>query len=43
MLNLLKHAETNIEKNLLLKKYSDIELYRHQKELFTIVKTKEVK
>ena len=38
--NLIKHAEMNIEKNNDLKKYSDIELYRHQKELFTFAKNK---
>jgi len=36
---LIENAEDYIEKNVLLSKYSNLELYNHQKELFTVSKT----
>tara|TARA_A100001015_G_scaffold309320_1_gene408582 strand:+ start:1841 stop:4252 length:2412 start_codon:yes stop_codon:yes gene_type:complete len=35
---LIKNAETYIEKNIYLSKYSNLELYEHQKKIFTIAK-----
>jgi hypothetical protein len=36
---LIENAEDYIEKNTLLSKYSNLELYTHQKEVFTVSKT----
>ena len=43
ILELVKNSEDYIEKNLLLKKHSNIELYAHQKELLTLAKNKNSK
>ena len=41
--NILKNAGQIIEKNEYIKKYSDIQLYSHQKELFYLCKNKDPK
>ena len=41
--NIIKHASKIIEKNIYIKKYSDIQLYSHQKELFLRCKNKNSK
>ena len=43
MYNLIKNSEKFIEKNLLIKKHRNIELYNHQKEIITICKDKKSK
>ena len=41
--NIIKNASQMIEKNEYIKKYSDIELFSHQKELFHLCKNKNPK